>query len=139
MLCLPAGMPSTATLTNPMPDPVPCRNEVRNIAIVAHVDHGKTTLVDGFLRQAGNFRPGEVVADCAMDSNDLERERERGITILPPSAPSPMDASISPPCSTSSRRYRAAGAAGEPRIPANSPSTVPSGIGKVTTASRPSV
>jgi GTP-binding protein len=53
---------------------------VRNIAIIAHVDHGKTTLVDGFLRQAGQFRAGEVVADCAMDSNDLERER--GITIL---------------------------------------------------------
>ena len=60
--------------------PQPRRNEVRNIAIIAHVDHGKTTLVDGFLRQAGTFRAGEVVADCAMDSNDLERER--GITIL---------------------------------------------------------
>jgi GTP-binding protein len=58
----------------------PVRSDVRNIAIIAHVDHGKTTLVDGFLRQAGTFRPGEVVADCAMDSNDLERER--GITIL---------------------------------------------------------
>ena len=56
------------------------RRDVRNIAIIAHVDHGKTTLVDGFLRQAGEFRPGEVVADCAMDSNALERER--GITIL---------------------------------------------------------
>jgi GTP-binding protein len=56
------------------------RSDVRNIAIIAHVDHGKTTLVDGFLRQAGQFRTGEVVADCAMDSNDLERER--GITIL---------------------------------------------------------
>ncbi len=58
----------------------PCRRDVRNIAIIAHVDHGKTTLVDGFLRQAGTFRAGEVIADCAMDSNDLERER--GITIL---------------------------------------------------------
>jgi GTP-binding protein len=56
------------------------RKDVRNIAIIAHVDHGKTTLVDGFLRQAGQFRTGEVIADCAMDSNDLERER--GITIL---------------------------------------------------------
>jgi GTP-binding protein len=56
------------------------RGDVRNIAIIAHVDHGKTTLVDGFLRQAGTFRAGEVIADCAMDSNDLERER--GITIL---------------------------------------------------------
>src|SRR5256885_4093991 len=56
------------------------RPDVRNIAIIAHVDHGKTTLVDGFLRQAGVFRTGEVLRDCAMDSNDLERER--GITIL---------------------------------------------------------
>jgi GTP-binding protein len=69
----------------PLPSPPetaakPVRDDVRNIAIIAHVDHGKTTLVDGFLRQAGTFRPGEVVADCAMDSNDLERER--GITIL---------------------------------------------------------
>jgi GTP-binding protein len=52
----------------------------RNVAIIAHVDHGKTTLVDGLLRQAGTFRAGEVVAERAMDSNDLERER--GITIL---------------------------------------------------------
>jgi len=56
------------------------RSDVRNIAIIAHVDHGKTTLVDGFLHQAGSFRSGELVADCAMDSNELERER--GITIL---------------------------------------------------------
>jgi GTP-binding protein len=54
--------------------------ELRNIAIVAHVDHGKTTLVDHMLRQAGTFRENEVVADRVMDSNDLERER--GITIL---------------------------------------------------------
>jgi translation elongation factor EF-G len=55
------------------------RADVRNIAIIAHVDHGKTTLVDGFLRQAGSSaRRGD--RDCAMDSNDLERER--GITIL---------------------------------------------------------
>jgi GTP-binding protein len=54
--------------------------EIRNIAIIAHVDHGKTTLVDGLLQQAGSFRKGEVVAERAMDSNDLERER--GITIV---------------------------------------------------------
>lgn len=53
---------------------------IRNIAIIAHVDHGKTTLVDGFLRQTGVFRENQEVVDCVMDSNDLERER--GITIL---------------------------------------------------------
>jgi GTP-binding protein len=56
------------------------RQDLRNIAIVAHVDHGKTTLVDYLLRQTGAFRENEVVADRVMDSNDLERER--GITIL---------------------------------------------------------
>jgi GTP-binding protein len=56
------------------------RQDVRNIAIIAHVDHGKTTLVDGLLQQAGAFRRGEVVQECALDSNPLERER--GITIL---------------------------------------------------------
>jgi GTP-binding protein len=53
---------------------------LRNVAIVAHVDHGKTTLVDHMLRQAGTFRTNEVLTDRVMDSNDLERER--GITIL---------------------------------------------------------
>src|SRR5579871_3453945 len=56
------------------------RKDLRNIAIVAHVDHGKTTLVDFLLRQTGSFRDNEVVAERVMDSNDLERER--GITIL---------------------------------------------------------
>src|SRR5512136_211717 len=56
------------------------RTDIRNIAIIAHVDHGKTTLVDGLLRQARVFRSNQQVAERVMDSNDLERER--GITIL---------------------------------------------------------
>src|SRR6266851_4980989 len=57
------------------------KNEsIRNIAIIAHVDHGKTTLVDAMLKQSGIFRENEAVMDRVMDSNELERER--GITIL---------------------------------------------------------
>jgi len=56
------------------------REDIRNIAIIAHVDHGKTTLVDEMLKQSGTFRSNEQVAERVMDSNDLERER--GITIL---------------------------------------------------------
>ncbi len=56
------------------------RNDVRNIAIIAHVDHGKTTLVDGLLRQSGVFRAGQEVVERVMDSGDIEKER--GITIM---------------------------------------------------------
>ncbi len=56
------------------------REDIRNIAIIAHVDHGKTTLVDHMLRQTGTFRQNQQIVTRVMDSNDLERER--GITIL---------------------------------------------------------
>ncbi|MBI3767431.1 MAG: translational GTPase TypA [Deltaproteobacteria bacterium] len=70
----------SATLIDAPPVAAGVRPDIRNIAIVAHVDHGKTTLVDAMLHQSGIFRANEVVVDRVMDSSDLERER--GITIL---------------------------------------------------------
>jgi len=74
-------------IATPQNDPVsvptvqkPSQQPIFNIAIIAHVDHGKTTLVDAMLRQSGTFRANEAVAERVMDSNDLERER--GITIM---------------------------------------------------------
>ncbi len=72
---LPAGGPASAD-----PSTLAVRDDIRNLAIVAHVDHGKTTLVDAMLRQAGAFRANQVVMERVMDSGDLEREK--GITIL---------------------------------------------------------
>src|ERR1035437_7654110 len=60
--------------------PIHIREDIRCFAIIAHVDHGKTTLVDQMLRQSGTFRSNEHLTDRVMDSNDLEREK--GITIM---------------------------------------------------------
>ena len=56
------------------------RNDIRNIVIIAHVDHGKTTMVDCLLKQSGQYRDSQLQGTCILDSNDLEKER--GITIL---------------------------------------------------------
>jgi GTP-binding protein len=72
--------PSTSSPTVSATEPTATRDDLRNVAIVAHVDHGKTTLVDAMLRQTGAFRANQTVVDRVMDSGDLEREK--GITIL---------------------------------------------------------
>src|SRR5690606_20938843 len=72
------GEPSKGRPRFPYKRPLPM--SLRNVAIIAHVDHGKTTLVDQLLRQSGTFRDNQRVEERAMDSNDLEKER--GITIL---------------------------------------------------------
>ena len=72
----PAGLQNV--LLQPHPDPMP--SAIRNVAIIAHVDHGKTSLVDQLLRQSGQFREGELSGELIMDSNPLERDR--GITLL---------------------------------------------------------
>src|SRR5579884_4337632 len=69
---------TSATLEQPLSSAH--RDDLRNVAIIAHVDHGKTTLVDGLLKQSHVFAAHEEVGDLILDSNDLERER--GITIL---------------------------------------------------------
>ena len=73
-------MPDATTPTATQTDATATRTDLRNVAIVAHVDHGKTTLVDAMLRQTGAFRSNQAVVDRVMDSGDLEREK--GITIL---------------------------------------------------------
>ena len=73
-------LPMTDLPSAAAPSDSATRTDLRNIAIIAHVDHGKTTLVDAMLRQTGAFRANQVVADRVMDSGDLEREK--GITIL---------------------------------------------------------
>jgi GTP-binding protein len=71
---------AASSLSVPADAPTAVRSDIRNVAIVAHVDHGKTTLVDAMLRQTGTFRANEAVVDRVLDSGDLEREK--GITIL---------------------------------------------------------
>jgi GTP-binding protein TypA/BipA len=77
---LPSATPSVQTSEDERGGQRPVRSDIRNVAIIAHVDHGKTTLVDAMLRQSGVFAAHEAVTDRVMDS--MDQERERGITIL---------------------------------------------------------
>ena len=90
------------------------RSDIRNVAIIAHVDHGKTTLVDGMLRQAGVFGAHEDLTDRVMDS--MDQERERGITILAKNAAGPTrpasrssSTSSTPPATPTSAARSSAG------------------------------
>ena len=83
---LPLRTPLDEPAAAPDAAAVEVREQLRNIAIVAHVDHGKTTLVDAMLRQTGAFRANEQLVDRVLDSGDLEREK--GITILARTQPS---------------------------------------------------
>jgi GTP-binding protein len=74
------AMPASTDTTAPTDSTIQRRDHIRNIAIIAHVDHGKTSLVDCLIHQSGMFRDNQKQQDCILDSNDLERER--GITIL---------------------------------------------------------
>src|SRR5438045_4104759 len=74
-----SGVVSRTVRGSPPPERLPSMNKIRNIAIIAHVDHGKTTLVDQLLRQSGTFRSNQKIEERVMDSMDLEREK--GITI----------------------------------------------------------
>src|SRR5690606_19672497 len=73
-------LPPRSSGIYPAPPMSPTPDRIRNVAIIAHVDHGKTSLLDGLLRDAHVFREHEAVATCVMDQHDLERER--GITIF---------------------------------------------------------
>src|ERR1700709_1671854 len=75
-----SATPSVQTSEDERGGPRPVRSDIRNVAIIAHVDHGKTTLVDAMLRQSGVFTEHEALTDRVMDS--MDQERERGITIL---------------------------------------------------------
>ena len=92
------------------------RSDIRNVAIIAHVDHGKTTLVDAMLRQSGVFAAHEAVTDRVMDS--MDQERERGITILaknaavrytPEAATRSSSTSSTPPATPTSAARSSAG------------------------------